>query len=288
MIIVRLKGGLGNQLFQYAAARALALQHGCTLMLDHSDFFVNEANKTPRRFALHDFHLGRGVIGKRPQGRTTTKMTSLFCKALQRAGAILFCEPNLDFQPQLAGLRDNVIMDGYFQSHHYFCGIRNVLLQEFICKASLPDSNRRFLAAIESGNSVSLHVRRGDYVKNAATAGFHGVSPLEYYRRAVALLQQQHEHLNFFIFSDDLPWCRSEFSFLEQKEFVDCNSTETAHFDLFLMSRCRYHIIANSSFSWWGAWISDFRKGSVIYPQQWFLGEKVNIESRFPAEWVGV
>lgn len=292
MIFIRLNGGLGNQLFQYAAARALAIKYQTSLVLDQGDLFVRHKTITERSYELYHFYLadkdGGNIYCKKSAALVVIRLLDIIKNLAMKLPDFYYKETSLDFQP--IPWRENkiLILQGYFQSHKYFEVYRRQLLEELSINQKISGENEAFLALIKQTNSVSLHVRRGDYISNPSAANFHGACAMEYYHQAIKLLESRYESLSYFIFSDDISWCREKFSFLENKNFVDCNSSLNAHLDLHLMRNCKYHIIANSSFSWWGAWLANYGCGTVLYPKQWFANEPVNYESRFPQEWEGI
>ena len=160
-----------------------------------------------------------------------------------------------------------VYLNGYWQNELYFSNIRELLLQELSPISSLNDVGYSCLESIKKTNSVSLHVRRGDYLnlKNI------GVLDVDYYKQAVAYISKNLEKPTFYIFSDDLDWCKKSLGFLDDCIYVD--RTETEIDDLKLMSCCQHNIIANSSFSWWGAWLNKNPKKTVIAPKSWLLND---------------
>ena len=137
---------------------------------------------------------------------------------------------------------------------------------------------------------VSLHVRRGDYASNPKTTSTHGLCSLDYYRAAVTHVASKVENPEFFIFSDDIDWVRANLQLDFPHHFVAHNQGATSYNDMRLMSLCSHHVIANSSFSWWAAWLSGIDKGNggaVIAPRQWFAGAagRVGAANRFPSHW---
>jgi len=159
-------------------------------------------------------------------------------------------------------------LDGYFQNENYFKHIRPLLLHEF----SFPELRGKSALMRDKIKSVkiavAIHVRRGDYLKPQVNA-YHGILPLSYYTKAVAIINKSINNAHYFIFSDDMPWCRGNFAFLEdQVTFADTDGGDWS--DMALMSSCHHQIIANSSFSWWAAWLNPAENKIVIAPKQWF------------------
>jgi hypothetical protein len=168
---------------------------------------------------------------------------------------------------------DNVILEGFFSSYKYFEAIRSQLLQDFRPKEALDLTNEASLQLIQNSNSVSLHIRRGDY----ANTDFHGILPVDYYKKAIQLLAEKTGALNLFIFSDEPGWVRQNMDFDFPGEVIDFNGDEKNWLDLEMMKQCKHNIIANSSFSWWGAWLNENPGKIVVAPKKWYSqGEPTN------------
>ena len=136
--------------------------------------------------------------------------------------------------------------------------------------------------------AVSLHIRRGDYVSNPVTNNYHGTCSLAYYKKAVLLLKEKIENPSFFIFSDDLLWARENLDFINDMTFIDLDKSIPDHEEMHLMSQCKHNIIANSSFSWWGAWLNENSDKIVIAPKKWFSDNTINTEDLIPAKWMRI
>lgn len=292
MIAVRLEGGLGNQLFQYAAGRALASRHGTDLFLDVSTLLRKRSGRvTPRKLDLQHF---------KHAARLGTPSESRLMPWLHRMPAIsclispwqTFVEKGLGFNHQYERLTDNTYLVGYWQSYRYFSSISSLLARELQPVAALSPASNEIAQQIDASMSVAVHVRRGDYVTLASAATLHGTLPFSYYKAAVERVQNQIGSAKYFVFSDDAAWCRENLQVHDREiVFVSHNVGNAAWQDLMLMGRCRHHIIANSSFSWWGAWLADQRwSGSprlVVAPKRWFAGlPEQNLTDRFPPHWM--
>ena len=267
MIITKLKGGLGNQLFQYAAGRAVALHHKVPLKLDLTIF---ETNKLHNGYRLDQFAIQSDIATKNEIFNLKGGNNVLF-SALRKAGFVkrksYFKEKRSSHFDASIFKNNFIYLDGYWQNELYFSDIRELLLRELSPISSMNDLGNAYLEPIKNSNSVSLHVRRGDYLnlKNV------GVLDVDYYMKAVEYIRTNVEKPIFFIFSDDLEWCKNSLGFLEGCIYVDRTQTEID--DLKLMSFCRHNIIANSSFSWWGAWLNQNPKKTVIAPKGWLLND---------------
>lgn len=292
MIIVQLKGGMGNQMFQYALGRSLAHERVKELKLD-TEWYKTQSL---RKYDLHHFDI------KESFAKGSEIPFFIYGNAFQRAlgefrlkiGATRFGKDKIafirerqrfDYNPSLFSRKGSLYLQGSWQNEHYFKAIRPVLLQEFGIKTPLAGKNLEFARHIERSLSVSIHVRRGDYVSNPATRKFHGVCTLEYYREAIDLMKSRMENPVFFVFTDDQQWVKRNLSCHCKLIFVDCNDEHNAHQDLRLMYKCRHNIIANSSFSWWGAWLNPNDQKIVIAPKKWFAAP-VDTEGLIPKKWL--
>jgi hypothetical protein len=292
MICVRLEGGLGNQLFQYAAGRALAVRHGAELLLDDSALRGRSRRATPRQLELQRFrHVGR--IASAAEARWLPLMRRLPRLSRVLGPWLTYVERGLMFNPAFETLSDSTYLVGYWQSPRYFEAIAARLCEEL--QPVEPMSARSIDVAhrIEGGESVAVHVRRGDYVTLQAAAALHGTLPIAYYVTAIARLREAVASPHFFVFSDEPEWCASNLPLHpEEATFVSHNTGPLAWQDLMLMSRCRHHVIANSSFSWWGAWLADRRSASpqrqVVAPARWFGGQAHDTRDRFPSHWTTI
>ena len=267
MIITKLKGGLGNQLFQYAVGRALALHNKLPLKLDLTVF---ENYKLHNGYRLDQFAIQAGIATENEIINLKGGNNVLF-SALRKAGLFkrksYFKEKRSSYFDARVFKNNFVYLDGYWQNELYFSNIREVLLRELSPINSMNDLGCDYLEPIKKSNSVSLHVRRGDYLnlKNI------NVLDVDYYMKAVEYIRKNVEKPTFFIFSDDLDWCKKSLGFLDGCIYVDRTQTEID--DLKLMSFCRHNIIANSSFSWWGAWLNQNPNKTVIAPKGWLLND---------------
>ena len=285
MIRVLCQGGLGNQLFQYATARRLAMLHGAPLVVDPDWFGRPRPDETPRRYELGRYPLPL---------RFASLAEQRICR-LARGWAGRLLAPLLPFDvvrerglgsdlPRLQATR-NAYLIGYWQSESYFADIRPTLLQEL--KPAEPLGEDRALAdRMASCASVSVHVRRGDYVSSINAASFHGSCSLDYYADAIALIAARLEGAELFVFSDDPEWCRTHLRAPLPTHHVSGGPAADPHRDLWMMARCRHHVIANSSFSWWGAWLGEPADTRiVIAPQRWFAAG-LPTPDHVPARWI--
>ena len=178
-------------------------------------------------------------------------------------------------------------MSGYWQSENYFESNRSILINDFSFRIPLNARNADALRLISSSNSVSIHIRRGDYLHNANAKATHGLCSLEYYHKAIRLIKATIGKPRFFIFSDDMLWVKAHLEPEEDCIFVDWNFGVDSYNDMRLMSLCKHNIIANSSFSWWGAWLNRNPDKVIIAPKRWFAG-KINDSNIIPSSWIRI
>jgi hypothetical protein len=287
MVIVRLIGGLGNQMFQYAAGFRLSRVHGVPLKLDISGF-----QDTPSRdFSLQNFDIS-GTVASRNELAWLVKWPSrnrLVWQMTRRLGfspCTMVHERHFHFDDEVLHLSGNVYLSGYWQSEKYFADIAEEVRAQFTLKSPLGDRDLALLAEITSTNSVSLHVRRGDYVSDPVVSKAHGLCSIEYYTAAAELIASKLKSPFFFIFSDDPEWSQQKLRLRWPTTFMPSKGPANAHTDLRLMSSCKHHIIANSSFSWWGAWLNQTPDTIVIAPSRWFNEFKADTRDLLPESWV--
>ncbi|WP_334188945.1 alpha-1,2-fucosyltransferase [Noviherbaspirillum sp.] len=292
LIIVNLSGGLGNQMFQYAAGKALALRTGGQLRLFiesfagyklHNGFELHRIFDCPDPLATRaDI---RDVLGWRTElayGQLLPRKPFRFFR-----GNRFIMEPSFRYWPGYTELTDNCFLFGYWQSPKYFSDLCGPLRRYFRFKQPLSEDNAVWIDKINNVDSVSVHIRRNDYVKNPATLAKHGICTEAYYRSSIDFVAERVAEPVFFIFSDDVRWARENIRFDFPHEFV-CNNAGTASYnDMRLMSSCKHHIIANSSFSWWGAWLSHpADEKIVISPQPWFDDTLIDASDLVPQNWL--
>jgi len=294
--MVKVMGGLGNQMFQYAAARRLALARGSALKLDLS-FYLDgvQAGDHLRSFQLCHLNIAaepasrEEVAGFCARARQPSKIAALeLVRKLRRGapGPRLHVERHFHFDPAVLRLSDDCYLDGYWQSEKYFAEVQEAIRAEFAPREPLTGKSLELAETIRSVNAVSVHVRRGDYVSAPAISAMHGSCSLDYYQGAVARLATALPAPHFFIFSDDPDWVREHLKLPYAMTLVAHNGPDEVCQDLRLMSLCRHHIIANSSLSWWGAWLSGHPGKSVIAPKRWFNDPSKRTGDLLPAGWI--
>lgn len=276
MVIVNIIGGLGNQMFQYAYAKVLD-QKGFDTKINIFEF---DNYKLHGGYQLEKYKIDLKVSSQNENNKLYSN--SLLSKVFRKIGidsSRLLKEKSLLFDDSFFNIKDNCYIDGYFQSEKYFKHIRDILLEQFTIKTDISDYTKKMKEYIlGSTSSCSVHIRRGDFI-NTSNLKIHGSCSLEYYKRAIRHLEKNKENMNYFIFSDDIKWCKENLQ-IENARYIDGKEKRLPHEDIYLMSLCQNNIIANSSFSWWGAWLNQNEEKVVIAPKRWFADEKLESESK--------
>lgn len=288
MIVVQLIGGLGNQMFQYAAGRSLAYRHNTELKLDISKF----KNDPLREYGLSQFNIIERFATEKDFMKIkihSHQLQNFFkrvnCKIFGKNALLYTNESHFNFDPDFFTLPDNVYLEGYWQSEKYFSDIKDIIHDSFKITTEQNSANKKMSELIERSNSVSIHIRRGDYISDAKTHNDHGVCPQEYYNAAIEKIDAVIDNPLFFIFSDDPFWVQKEFKIAHRCIHVNINYEHKSYEDLRLITLCKNHIIANSSFSWWGAWLSNNPDKIVYAPKKWFNNLALNTVDLIPSEW---
>ena len=284
MVIIKLIGGLGNQLFQYAAAKSLAHFHNTNLKLDATAY----AEDHLRNFNLAAFQMPLSFANK-DEIETLIASGSIEriinrCKPYSKKR--FYKEPFFHYDTNFFKLGKDVYLQGYFQSQKYFEKIASVIKSELTLKEDITSRNLEVSDYLKQPASVSIHIRRGDY-KNSASADYHGLLPLDYYQQAMELMTQKLQAPKFFIFTDDEKWVAENFP-LVNTEIVSGTKSATHFDDFYLMSQCRHNIIANSSFSWWAAWLNNNPDKIVVAPKKWFNNGPKDIDDLLPQKWKSI
>ena len=272
MIVIRLRGGLGNQLFEYAAGKSLAYHHGVPLKVDPY-YYRLHPNRSVVLDRFHtDYEIATAQEINQLVGRT--RVEKFFHKKTHyRYCRQAFAQPYYHFYPDFYQLPAHVYLSGYWQSERYFQPYLDTFREQLVPREAPSEANQKLIEEMNTTQSVSLHVRHGDYV--AKPSADHFFAPLEetYYRAAITFIRQKISAPRFYVFSDNIEWCRRTFADLESAVFVDHNREAQSYWDLWLIAQCRHHVMANSSFSWWGAWLNKHSDKIVVAPQRWFAAD---------------
>ncbi len=283
MIIVRLSGGLGNQMFQYAAGRRLSVVHGTALKLDLSWFDDWDA----RTFSLECFDMQIQIATREEVAAFTKRSLSKNILEKLSGKPPVTREKFYHFDPKVLSLSDKEYLDGYWQSEQYFSGVSDTIHADYQFRSPVSGRNKYLQEKVLDTQSVSIHVRRGDYVTDPKTNKKHGTCSVEYYKKCIQELNQTLSEPVYYVFSDDPVWARENLSgLMDMAEYIDHNKNKNAFNDMRLMSLCKHNIVANSSFSWWGAWLNRNKDKIVYAPENWFAPEE-NRDTRdlFPPDW---
>jgi Glycosyl transferase family 11 len=280
MVIARLSGGLGNQMFQYALGRHIAFRRDEALLLETSQL-RGRPNATPRSYGLDMFNIAATILNPNDLQRVSGVMVTIF---QQRDG----------FHPEALAVQTatDVVLHGFWTSERYFSEIASLIRSDFSFRSDASMHEDGQLAVqIHGSNAVCVHVRRGDYV--STPSHFMGFVGVEYYQRAIDLAAARISNPHFFIFSDDQDWCMANLTVDHTHTFVrhDRPAENATEEDFRLMRMCRHFIIANSTFSWWAAWLSADPCRLVIAPSNWYaqttLGSyKLDASDLLPSGWI--
>ena len=268
-------------MFQYAFARSLSLNKNIDIKLDTSSFKSYKQrdyslNKLSPNLPLADKNEVRWAK-KKPNilDKIFNKNRPTFSYIKEQAPGTYFSE--------LLSLPDNSYINGYFQTEKYFSSIRDTILKDFTLTEPLSPKNQEMLDNIKNSSAVSLHIRRGDYV---ALQDIYELCSLDYYKSAVEHMLNNVKNPHFFIFSDDIPWVEENLKINAPYTLVNINDIPRGYFDMWLMKHCKHNIIANSSFSWWGAWLNENPEKIVIAPKTWVKKDNDAFKDIIPHKWI--
>jgi hypothetical protein len=258
-----IRGGIGNQLFQWSIGRAIEIKYGCDTYLDLRHMSIQNGI-TKREFELSIFpNINYKLIDD-------STINEIYQKEV-----IELTESNFNTYSSELDKEKNYVLFDYWQKYYLIENYINEIISELSCTDPITENLLKKYPNI-SNNSVSIHIRRTDYL---TSNGFHPVQPISYYERALEIIG---EYDNIFVFSDDINWCKENLKF-KNMTFVENNNSVT---DLWLMSFCTNNIIANSSFSWWGALLNKNKNKKVIVPNNWF--SYIDVSTMHPKNWIKI
>ncbi len=302
MIIVRLKGGLGNQMFQYALGRRLAQNHKTDLYIDLT-FLLN---RLPRKnFVFRDYALSVFNIKEKFTWLSRLGCSHLFFRDLVFPLQYTYLKlrnivdknywirekEDYWFDESVLRLPDNVYLDGYWQSYKYLEGIEDILRQDFAFKKELDKKSAILAEKIRAVNAICVNIRRTDYVSNPFNNQFFGVLGLDYYQRGEEIIVSRIKDPVFFVFSDDISWCKNNLKFKTETIFIEHEyAGEKFSNYLRLMTLCKHFIIPNSTFAWWAAWLNPDPEKIVITPKKWVSDTEINKNTKdlIPPSWLRI
>lgn len=290
MIIAKLIGGLGNQMFQYAAGRALSLRTRSELALDVSAFtsyHLHQGFEFQRIFNQSNAIASRRdiltMLGWQSSPLIKRILVKNFFTPIRRKKFVV--EPHFHYWRGIESVTGDCYLSGYWQSEKYFKDVEAIIREDFRFCQPLNAKNADLSKRMQESSAVSLHIRRGDYVSNPKNVALYEVCTPEYYRSAISCVAEQVPDPKFFIFSDDIAWVKENLVIDFPHEYVDFNQGAESYNDMRMMSMCQHHVIANSSFSWWGAWLNPSKDKIVVAPQKWFAND-TNTRDLCPSSWV--
>lgn len=280
-ITVHISGGLGNQLFQYATGRALSLKNGVILYLDTSSFLDQD---NTRSYMLQNYFIEANILRKK--SLVHQKIANILRSRLSISiDGKVYAEKNNSYDPKVMELGDGVYLLGHWQSEKYFHDYRSTIKQDLSLKTKLSRSSLEVLSEINKTTSVAVHIRRGDYVSNIVAQNVLGTQSLEYYTSTTSYIDSKLKKAHYFVFSDDPIWASQ--NILKGHKYVTFIPTSAQPYEDFeLMRSCDHFIIANSSFSWWAAWLGEEKDSIVIAPKRWFASSEYSSKDLVPKHWI--
>jgi len=291
MIISRLIGGLGNQMFQYAFGKAISVRNNTELKVDitHLNSRYNTKSMIFRNYDLDIFNLDLKIASKEeisqfimPKGNTTYTIYNLLNKFHRYKNIV--SENGNRFNEEYLKAKDNCYLIGYWQNHKYFSEISEIIKKGFLINDSLLESENIF-REIANTNSVCLSYRRKEYLQDKYLGTLTGSYFDYYYKNAIELLCSKTSDPVFYIFSDDIEWCRKNVKIDKKHVFIGDEHSGYKFKNKFkLMYSCKHFIIPNSTFPWWAAWIADSKETIVIAPKKWYVSD-IKYDNIVPEKW---
>jgi hypothetical protein len=289
MIISAITDGISNQMFQYACGKSLSIEHHTEFLIDISWFENIESRFTTRLFLLNKFHITANIAdNKQIRAFKEPKYPPIINSIYWRWQYALPYYKRKEFKETKSGYDSNIWkssksihLSGFWQSYKYFENIRTVLLKEFMPK-NISENNQVIAKSIlNNDDSVSIHFRRGDYVNSQNT---HYCLPQSYYTQAIEFIKSKVANIHLYVFSDDPEWVFENIKFTCDYTLIQHNKSNP-EIDIYLMSCCKHNIIANSSFSWWGAWLNQNEKKIVVAPDKWLNYNFKSTVDLIPSDW---
>jgi hypothetical protein len=298
MIIVKLQGGLGNQMFQYALARSLAERNNDRFILDAALLL----DRTPREgFVYRNYDLG--IFRLKAEFTLLSKLAFIFpipvfyvglstvlSRFKKSIGMQKYVKENKPgFVPEILDEKGNIYLDGYWQSEKYFKNAEQAIRRDFSFLNEFPPEIRILADEIKKENSICLNVRRGDYVTVESSIKTHGFIGTDYYSKGIDLIASKIQNPHFYVFSDEIEWCMDNLKINYPHTFVTHNyAGEKFEYYLHLMSLCKHFLIPNSTFAWWAAWLASHENKMVFVPKEWFKDQSFDSSDIIPANWVRI
>ena len=287
-VISRLMGGLGNQMFQYAFARNIANKNNANLFFDTTFLDSNIEGIVKRNFDLDIFGIQKNKISTKELSnffRYGDKFSNKIYNFINKniLNKIVYNESPHDFDEKYLKINKNAYLYGQWGSYKYFESIADIIKEEFTIILKNEIVIEHLLDDIKNNNSVCLNVRRADFVNNS----FHVLLGMEYYIKAIEHIDKEVNNPVYYIFSDDIEWCKNNFSFLKNAVFVSHEyAGEKFSSYLYLMIQCKHYIIPNSTFAWWAAWLNNELNKIVIAPNKWYTSYNFELKDLIPSTWI--
>ena len=293
MIIVRLTGGLGNQMFQYAFGRYLSIKNKTILKLDASLLCSDETSQSQPSYALDIFNINPEFASKEEVIGFNGEPGKTLLKKLQNHARKYFfpyrfvVQRGHEFDPSHLDIEDDYSISGRWQSEKYFLGAEKEIREGFMFKNELDEYALAMSESIHANDSIAIHVRRGDYATNPHFSTALGTLSDEYYIKSINRVSRLFVSPRYYVFSDDIAYCKKLFAVLGKKiTFVEqVDDAMSAEYDLRLMSQCKGYIISNSTYAWWGAWLSGASGSNILAPSKWAIDERYCPPEIFPEGW---
>lgn len=288
MIISKILGGLGNQMFQYAIGKIIADKQNTQLKFDLRGLFAGEDVR--RTYELDIFGIKEIQASQEeyfPFYRKSILGSEKLWRLIKSQKKIIMYKEN-DFtynESLIEQSTPNMLLRGLFQSEKYFADKRDLILSEFSFIKPLEGKNLVLSQKLKKQNSVAIHIRRGEFASKKYSDSI-GTTSMNYYNKAIEYINQKVENPIYYIFSDSPEWVKKNFVLLKDANQIDWNSGKNSYRDMQLMSLCKHNIIANSTFSWWGAWLNQNPNQTVIAPKIWFSGWDYDTKDLIPENWI--
>jgi hypothetical protein len=295
MIIVNLKGGMGNQMFQYAIARSLAEKNKTEFRMDLTYLLENQPKNSEHVFRNYDLD----IFNIEEKIATKKELKSFFGDTFMRkilnkipsgnTEGVIVQEKKFRFDPEIMKLSGNVYLDGYWQSPEYFSDVEDLIRNEFTFKNEFDAKNSELAEEISSVNAVCLNVRRADFISIGHANKFHGVMGVDYFEKAIGYIASKFSDFIIYIFSDDIDWCRDNIKRKYPTKLIGHEyAGDKFQYYLHHMSLCKHFIIPNSTFAWWAAWLNNNSEKIVVAPKRWFADKSIDTSDLIPENWIRI
>lgn len=284
MVIVKIHGGLGNQMFQYAMGRRTALANNVELKLD-LNWFDDFGASTPRTFVLNKFNI-QGTVASNDEIlrflQWETRLGKRLCGMIPVGWRRYIREPfRKPFDPRLLSVCSDVYLDGYWADEKYFADMSDVIRNDFVL-IDYDMRDKKLENRLGTTNSVSIHVRRGDYTSLNDVVNLNSI----YYNDAIDTVNAKNSNCEYYVFSDDIEWVKLNINFKCKVDYVTHPKDSNPNYEMLLMSMCKHNITANSTFSWWGAWLNNNPEKIVVTPEKWFKTKTYGTYCNTPKDWI--